>query len=112
MSSIPTDRRRTPERRQRTLWAVLYGSFNPRRRSARRAGGLRLGGVDWHEPRWLAVAILIILFSTTDAFLTLRLIDHGAYEVNPIMRHLVGSSASLFAVTKIGLTIVGVVLLT
>jgi len=56
--------------------------------------------------------MLIVLFSCIDAFLTLTLIDHGAYEVNPVMAPLVGGSALAFTLVKIGLTAGGVVLLT
>ena len=56
--------------------------------------------------------MLIVLFSCVDAFLTLTLMDRGAYEVNPFMAPLVGRSALAFALVKIGLTGGGVVLLT
>jgi hypothetical protein len=107
-----SERRRGTDRRTQHLRALIYGSFNPRRRGARRAGEHALAGVDWHDPQWLAVAMLIVLFSCVDAFLTLTLIDHGAYEVNPFMAPLVGGSALAFSLVKIGLTAGGVVLLT
>jgi hypothetical protein len=94
------------------LKALFHGSFNPRRRGSRRDGELRIAAVDWHDPQWLAVAMLIVLFSCMDAFLTLTLMDHGAYEVNPVMAPLVGGSALAFTLVKIGLTGGGVVLLT
>jgi hypothetical protein len=106
------DRREGVDRRKQSLRALFYGSFNPRRRGSRRNGERRVAGVDWHDPQWLAVAMLIVLFSCVDAFLTLTLIDHGAYEVNPLMAPLVGGSALAFAMVKIGLTAGGVVLLT
>jgi hypothetical protein len=106
------DRRRGPDRRRQGIRALWYGSFNPRRRGSRRNGERRISSVDWHDPQWLAVAMLIVLFSCVDAFLTLTLIDHGAYEVNPFMAPLVGGSALAFAMVKIGLTAGGVVLLT
>ena len=106
------ERRRGPDRRKQPVRALLYGSFNPRRRGPRREGQRRLADVDWHDPQWLAVAMLIVLFSCVDAFLTLMLIDHGAYEVNPLMAALVGGSALAFSLVKIGLTTGGVVLLT
>jgi hypothetical protein len=106
------DRRRGADRRKESLRALYYGSFNPRRRSSRRDGERRVSNVDWHDPQWLAVAMLIVLFSCVDAFLTLTLIDHGAYEVNPLMAPLVGGSALAFAMVKIGLTAGGVVLMT
>jgi hypothetical protein len=102
----------TPDRRKQHLRAVFFGSFNPRRRGSRRGGERGLAGVDWHDPQWLAVAMLIVLFSCVDAFLTVTLIDHGAYEVNPFMAPLVGGSTLAFALVKIGLTAGGVVLLT
>jgi hypothetical protein len=106
------DRRGGSDRRKQSLKALFYGSFNPRRRGSRRSGERRVTGVDWHDPQWLAVAMLIVLFSCVDAFLTLTLIDHGAYEVNPFMAPLVDGSALAFAMVKIGLTAGGVVLLT
>jgi hypothetical protein len=104
--------RRGPDRRKRVLWSLVYGSFKPRRRGPRRAGDVTLTTVDWHHPQWLAIGTLIVAFSCADAFLTLVLIGHGAYEMNPFMAPLVGGSALGFAMTKIGLTAVGVLLLT
>jgi len=106
------DRRRGADRRKEGIRALWHGSFNPRRRGSRRTGERLVSSVDWHDPRWLAVAMLIVLFSCVDAFLTLTLIDHGAYEVNPFMALLVGGSGLAFAMVKIGLTAGGVVLLT
>ena len=94
------------------LRALLLGSFNPRRRVPRRADEHAVSAVDWHHPQWLAIAMLILLFSCTDALLTLMLIERGASEANPLMAPLVGGSGVAFALVKIGLTAGGVVLLT
>jgi len=94
------------------LRALLHGSFRPRRREPRRADERALSAVDWHHPQWLAIAILIVVFSCSDALLTLMLLDDGAYEANPMMAPLVAGSAAAFAVVKMGLTAGGVVLLT
>ena len=107
----PPERRRT-ERRTRVLRALMQGSFHPRRRAPRRAGERALGAVDWHQPQWLATAMLIVTLCGADAFLTLVLLERGAYEINPVMRALLGGSALAFAGVKIGLTAAGVVLLT
>jgi len=104
--------RRGADRRKRVLWSLVYGSFHPRRRGPRRAGEGTLTAVDWHHPQWLAIGTLIVALSCADAFLTLVLIGQGAYEMNPLMAPLVGGSAVGFAMIKIGLTAVGVVLLT
>jgi hypothetical protein len=102
-----SERRNAPERRQRTLYSLFYGNFNPRRRSPRRTDSRSLGDLDW-----LAVAMLIVVLSCVDAALTLSLMSHGAYEVNPIMAPIVGGSPLVFTIIKVGLTAGGVVLLT
>jgi hypothetical protein len=107
----PPERRRV-ERRRQVLRALLVGSFRARRRAPRRAGEQALAAVDWHHPQWLATAILIVMFSCADAALTLALIEHGAYETNPLMRPFVYGSALPFTIVKVGLTAGGVVLLT
>jgi len=109
----PTDERRAcPDRRSRTWRALLYGSFTPRRRDARRNPDGRFVTVDWHQSRWLAVAMLILLLSCADAFFTLTLLANGAYEANPVMASLLDGSGRWFAFAKIGLTSGGVLLLT
>jgi uncharacterized membrane protein YiaA len=110
--SDTSSERRQVDRRKRVLRSLIYGSFNPRRRGARRAGENKLTSVDWHHPQWLAIATLILVLSCVDALLTLMLIAHGAYEVNPFMALLVGGSAVGFALVKVGMTAVGVVMLT
>ncbi len=107
----PREHRRT-DRRTHVLRALLHGSFRPRRRGPRRADESGLSAVDWHHPQWLAIGILIVVFSCTDALLTLALLERGAYEANPMMAPLVGGSAVAFAVVKIALTAGGVVALT
>jgi Domain of unknown function (DUF5658) len=108
---VPEERRHA-ERRTHGLRALVQGSLHPRRRAPRRAGERTVSSVDWHHPQWLAVAMLIVLCSGADALLTLVLVEHGAYEVNPVMAPLVGGSALAFALVKVGLTALGVVLLT
>jgi hypothetical protein len=110
MSAPPE--RRTADRRRQVLWALLVGSFYARRRQPRRAAEQALAAVDWHHPRWLATAILILALSCADALLTLALLERGASEANPLMRPLVLGSALPFTVVKVGITAGGVVLLT
>jgi Domain of unknown function (DUF5658) len=106
------ERRSAPDRRKRFLYSLFYGGLNPRRRRPRRTDARSLRDLDWHHPQWLAVAILIILLSCGDTVLTLNLLSHGAYEVNPVMAPIVGGSPLVFTLIKVGLTAGGVVLLT
>lgn len=112
MPRAPWERRRGDRRRQ-VLRALLLGNLHARRRLPRRASDHSLAAVDWHHPQWLAISILIVVFSSADALLTLELIGQGAYETNPLMRPLVGSGSALaFTLIKVGLTAGGVVVLT
>src|ERR1700749_226356 len=106
------NKRSAPDRRRRTLYSLFYGSFNPRRRSPRRIDARSLRDLDWHHPIWLAVAMLIVVLSCGDAALTLSLMEHGAYEVNPVMAPIVGGSPLVFTLIKVGLTAGGVIMLT
>ncbi len=106
------ERRACPDRRSSTLRALFYGSFSPRRRDTRRNADDRYVSVDWHQSRWLAVAMLILILSCADAFFTLTLLANGAYEANPVMARLLDGSGRWFAFAKIGLTSGGVLLLT
>jgi len=110
--SSRSERRSAADRRKRTLYSLFYGSFNPRRRSPRRTDARSLRDLDWHHPIWLAVAMSIVVLSCVDTALTLSLMAHGAYEVNPIMAPFVGGSALIFTLIKVGMTAGGVVLLT
>ena len=103
--------RRGGERRREVLRALVLGSFYARRRRPRRIGEQALAAVDWHHPQWLATALLILLFSSADALLTVELMGRGAYEVNPLMRPLIASGLT-FVLVKVGVTAGGVILLT
>ena len=67
---------------------------------------------DWFHPQWLGVSLLILLLCCFDAVLTLTLIGHGAYELNPFMAPLLEGSREAFVLVKVGLTSIGVVFLT
>ncbi len=108
----PAERRRGADRRTHALRSLVAGHFNMRRRGPRRACDASIVSTDWYEPRWMAVAVIILLLSVADALLTLTLVGHGALEENPVMAVLVRGSTSGFAAVKIGLTATGVLLLT
>jgi hypothetical protein len=104
--------RRWAERRRRVWWSVLYGNFKPRRRHPmRRSDDSRYQSVDWHSAHLLAVSIGILLLSAADAFMTVTLLSGGAIEVNPIMAVAVSKSGSLFAMSKMAMTGMGVILM-
>jgi hypothetical protein len=107
-----SERRQRSDRRRRALWAVLYGSFNPRRRRpARRTNDSRFHPIDWYSAHLLAVSIGILLLSAADAFLTGILLVHGADEINPIMAVLVYRNVAEFAAFKMAMTGAGIVVM-
>jgi hypothetical protein len=104
------ERRRGPDRRRITLLSFLKGGVTPRRRGGRRIDEQHLP-IDWHEPYLLFLALMILLLSVADAFLTLTLIMGGAQEVNPFLAFILRDHPQLFAVLKLGLTGSGVLVL-
>jgi hypothetical protein len=105
--------RKAPRERRMSIFGALWHSSFARRRLAPRRGTDRHPVItDWFHPQWLATAIIILLLSTADALLTLELIARGATEINPMMEPLVHGSGHGFALWKLGLTALGVVLLT
>ena len=106
------ERRGGIERRSRTWLALVVGSWRPRRRTPRRHRDAGFAAVDWHDSRWLGVALLILMMSFADAFLTLTLTNRGADELNPAMAALLSGTGRSFAIGKLGLTAAGVVVLT
>jgi Domain of unknown function (DUF5658) len=99
------------DRRALTLWTFLKGGFAPRRRGGRRAGEQELP-VDFHEPYLLFLAVIMLVLSVLDAFLTVTLMTQGgAEETNPLLAFVLNEHPRLFAVVKMALTGVGVLLL-
>jgi hypothetical protein len=92
------------------LRSFLRGGLTPRRRNGRRADQQHLP-IDWHEPYLLFLAVMILLLSVADAFLTLTLIMGGAQEANPFLAFVLRDHPQLFAVIKMGLTSIGVLVL-
>ena len=103
-------RLRGADRRCLSWRTFVQGSLQPRRRANRR-GDDHEGLIDWYEPHLLFLAIMILLLSVTDAFLTLKLLANGAYEANPFMNLLLDREPKLFAGIKVALTGAGVIVL-
>jgi Domain of unknown function (DUF5658) len=106
------ERRKKTQRRRSVFHALWHGNFARRRHAPRRSSERHAAVTDWFQPQWLAVAVTVLLLSFADAMLTLTLIAHGASELNPLMDPLVRGSGHSFAYWKIGLTALGVVVLT
>jgi hypothetical protein len=108
--ALAAERRIAADRRYLSWRTFLHGSITPRRRSNRR-GHEHEGLLDWHEPHLLFLAIVILLLSVSDAFLTLQLIAGGAQEANPVMALLLERMPKMFVIVKMALTGAGIVVL-
>ena len=62
-----------------------------------------------HSPKTLALILLIVLLSITDAYLTLDLINQGAVELNPIMAYYLNHGALVFFGMKYLLTCASII---
>src|ERR1700677_985054 len=99
------ERRSRPDRRQSIWWSFLYGSVRPRRRRVgRRTDDGRFQPTDWHAAHLWAVSVGILTLSIVDAFLTVTLMSGGAVEVNPVMAAVMGHDIGVFAILKIAMT--------
>lgn len=63
---------------------------------------------DKQNKRLLIYISIIFSFSLLDGFFTLKLIDNGGFEINPIMDFMLGISPSLFMMGKLLFTIIGI----
>lgn len=98
------------QRRKVTLRSFLRGGLSPRRRAGRRASD-HDAPIDWHDPYLLFLSLAILLLSVTDALLTVTLLANGAIETNPLLAWVLNRHPQLFAVAKMALTGLSVVVL-
>lgn len=106
-----SDTRVVPDRRRFSWRTVVFGYLLSRRRQHRRDAERDAPFIDWHHPWLFFLAVGIMLLSTFDAFMTLRLLERGAIEVNPIMAAMLGHGHFAFAASKMALTGLGIMTL-
>jgi hypothetical protein len=104
------DRRSGMERRMSSsinIRSLIYGGNRVliRRQEDRE----RLFFVDQYSPKLFAAIVVILFLCVLDALLTLFLLNHGAYETNPIMAHLLNIDPYVFYFTKYAMTIIATV---
>ena len=105
------DGRDLADRRSFDWRTVVYGFVRSRRRAHRRQNEVEPLFTDWHHPWLFFLSTGTMLLSSMDAFFTLRLLEQGAVEVNPVMAMVMGHSIAVFAVTKMLLTGFGILAL-
>jgi hypothetical protein len=100
--------RSQPDRRRQPT--SPWGAFPPagrRMRNRRADERCRPYFVDRFSTAVLAFILMLLIASLLDAILTIRLIDAGGGEVNPLMNHLLRHGVLPFLLGKYLLTVVG-----
>ena len=106
------ERRTFEDRRKRHLTAFFYQFVKPQRRGEdRRYRDASASPVDYHDRRYLVLAIAILVLSVADVYATITLLGRGSAELNPFMRQLLEIDAVLFFVFKYALTVLGIFIL-
>lgn len=104
--------RRRQLKRRRFSFATLRGVLtHGRRRDGRRDEDQHGYYVDRFEPFLIRVAIAILVLSAVDVMLTLRLMEYGAVEVNPVLAFLMEIDITLFTVVKLVTTLLALIIL-
>jgi hypothetical protein len=110
-SDQQVERRFGPDRRRHSWRTLTYCGLRGRgrRRQARRRNHNYY--LDRYAPGLVFTGLLLVLLSSLDAALTLTLLDKGAYEANYVMAQLLAKGDGPFVITKIAITVAGVLIL-
>jgi hypothetical protein len=105
-------KKRAPSDRRILSWkTVLFGFLRSRRLLLRREADADFQFLDWHHPWIFFLAVGTMILSCADAFMTLQLLEHGMIEANPVMAAVLGKSTTVFAVSKMTMTGLGLLAL-
>lgn len=106
------DRRSGKDRRSRRGISIRSIVFGGKREAIRRQEDMyKIFLVDRYSSTLFAAIVVILFLSVIDALLTLFLINHGAYEVNPIMAYYLNVGPYTFFSVKYSLTCIAVITL-
>jgi hypothetical protein len=106
-----SNRRQTDDRRAPSWRTLISGHRHARRRDLRRSEDASSAFVDWYHPWLLFLALGSMVLSCLDAFLTLELLQRGMIEANPLMALLLRQGTAVFAVSKIAMTGISIIIL-
>jgi hypothetical protein len=111
LCTVVPENRVQADRRNFGWRTVVYGFVLSRRRTHRRLVDEAVVFLDWHHPWLFFLAVGTMLLSCADAFLTLRLLDMGMIEANPLMHAVMTHGTALFTGTKLAMTAFGIFVL-
>ena len=100
-----TERRSGTDRRKISIPFYKLLFFKGNRETLRRSvDGRQISVLDRYTPALFISIMIIVCLSLLDATLTLILLDHGAVEMNPIMRYYLTLGPGPFVIVKYGIT--------
>ena len=99
------------DRRQPSLKTLLGSLTHSRRRDSRREDDHIDSYTDWYGHWPFAATLIIILLCFADAFLTIVLLSKGAVELNTLMDWFIQKDTHMFAVVKMSMTGVALIVL-
>ena len=99
------------DRRQPSLKTLLGSLTLSRRRESRREDDHIDSYTDWYGHWPFAATLTIILLCFADAFLTIVLLSKGAVELNILMDWFIQKDTYMFAVVKMSMTGVALIVL-
>jgi hypothetical protein len=106
-NTIGINKRSGKDRRDKSGFKIRSFLFGGRREKIRRREDTRrIFYVDHYSSGLFAIIVSILFLCVVDALLTLFLLDHGAYEVNPVMAYFLEFGPYTFFASKYLLTII------
>ena len=111
-NTIILSNRSGKDRRNRSGFNIRSFLFGGKREIIRRQEDKQKNFYVDHYSPWLFIIIVsILILCVVDAFLTLFLLNHGAYETNPVMAFFLQFGSLTFFISKYLLTIIPVIIL-
>jgi hypothetical protein len=110
-TSVASEDRDLADRRAFGWRTVVFGFLRSRRREHRRDTEGEPVFIDWHHPWLFFLAVGTMVLSCLDAFFTLRLLELGAIEVNPVMAFAIRHGTIAFTASKMLMTGLGILML-
>jgi hypothetical protein len=109
---IDLDNRSGKDRRTKSGFNIRSFLFGGKRETIRRQEDKRrIFYVDHYSSGLFFIIVSILFLCVIDALLTLSLLNHGAYETNPVMAFFLKFGPYIFFISKYLLTIVPVICL-
>lgn len=104
-NTLYVERRALECRREQHVKSFFYSIYKARRQTVRRKSLNESYHTDFYK-RWVGMIVIsITCLSAADAFFTLKILDKGGVEVNPVMAALLDVNDSVFVIGKLFITV-------